>query len=273
MQHGRGPDDLLEHRLLIDLLAQNQVLGLEPILEPADLLVGERVRHGHGDRPSHVLENGHFLVGEAPRGSPREDDRADQPLADEQRGAHVAADADGDEPLFFGESLLGLEILADVGTAGAADQIHHRAFERKVGRHLVARDVEAAGGGIHVRLAASPGMPDHVDGMRAHHVTFDRGDAEHVDGHDRGEHARHRLEDADEVELRVRRLGDLEERAILLLRVGGCAEGRLHLDRHERRILPRYAEGCQRNLTCRGSPSRGMAPSPPSPRRAARTGL
>ena len=78
-QGRRGADDLLEHGALVDLLAQGQVLGLELAVEPRDLLEGEGVGHGGGDRPRERLEDVDLVRREGAGASPRE--KASEPTS------------------------------------------------------------------------------------------------------------------------------------------------------------------------------------------------
>ena len=214
-QPGGGPDDPARRRRHGDLLPQGEVLVLELGSELLDLLEGERVRDRRGDRPGHVLEDRNLVGWERQTAVVRANTSAAtnaSPMVSGTTTAHSAPARFIAVPSSRGSFLTSLNTSVRRSRSTASRTVGcartclpcHRSLPRSVGRTPPGSRPSAAD-----RCASR----SRDSGPRA----FVGDHADHVDRHEPLERARHRLQHARQVALRVRRLRHGQERLVLRL--------------------------------------------------------
>ena len=213
--------------MLVDVALQREILFLQAVLQPRDFLVGQGVGHRAGDRAADLLEHGHLIGAERPRVPPRERNGSHELPSDEQGDPGVGPDSVGQQPLVLGITPVGSQVPARVRRVRVSHEPGPGPFEgdRPPDDRLVlfARQIQGAGDRFERGLAGAAALPHDVHGMKAELRAVNRRDAKGVDGQERAEDPGDGRQHAVQRQVGVGRLGDGQQRPVLLFGRGNHA--------------------------------------------------
>src|SRR5262249_21769796 len=171
------------------LLAQHYVLLLQLVAQLANLLVGQRIRHGHGQRSRYDLKDRQIAVSKSFRLYAAEGGYANQLFTDNHRDRGVSANAAGGQAkLMLIPGFLRQQIVASISRA-----VQLKLYIQRVVRHQWANgrlDLTNEFGAAKVFLQRFPITARETDNMRRIAIVIlavERNDRDAVIGNDRNQ--------------------------------------------------------------------------------------